>query len=209
MNHIIISGQLLEFSNLDEKTVIGKMSIPVIAKDRDLFFDVNFTALGKAAAFLTATSLGIESAFAGRVANNTDMPSTLVFYKTYESPLYGLNSFVLVGRAGRDPEVRYLESGSMVANFSMAVNHRKAETPDWINVEVWGTQAQVAADYVRKGSLLGVTGTFKLDCWTDRTTGEERSKPVIRVDTLELLGGRRDSDATKSNANEEEFDGPL
>jgi single-strand DNA-binding protein len=209
MNHIIISGQLLKFSNLDEKTVIGKMSIPVIAKDRELFFDVNFTALGKAAAFLTATPTVKESTFAGRVANNTDMPSTLVFYKTYESPLYGLNSFVLVGRAGRDPEVRYLESGSMVANFSMAVNRMKAETPDWINVEVWGTQAQVAADYVRKGSLVGVTGTFKLDCWTDRATGEDRSKPVIRVDTLELLGGRRDSDATKSNANEEEFDGPL
>ena len=209
MNHIIISGRLLEFSNSDEETVIGKMLIPVIAKDRESFFDVNFTALGKAAAFFTATSLGIESAFVGRVANNTDMSSTLVFYKTYESPIYGLNSFVLVGRAGRDPEVRYLESGSMVANFSMAVNHRKAETPDWINVEVWGKQAQVATDYVRKGSLLGVNGTLKLDRWTDRTTGEERSKPVIRVDRLELLGSRRDSDANKSNANEEEFDGPF
>ena len=55
-------------------------------------------------------------------------------------------------------------------------------------------QAQVAADYVRKGSLLGIIGSFKLDRWTDRSTGEERSKPVIRVDRLELLGGKRDGD---------------
>jgi single-strand DNA-binding protein len=56
-------------------------------------------------------------------------------------------------------------------------------------------QAQVAADYVRKGSLLGIIGSFKLDRWTDRTSGEERSKPVIRVDRLELLGSKRDAEA--------------
>jgi single-strand DNA-binding protein len=47
---------------------------------------------------------------------------------------------------------------------------------------------------VRKGSLLGIIGSFKLDRWTDRATGEERSKPVIRVDRLELLGSKRDAE---------------
>jgi len=47
---------------------------------------------------------------------------------------------------------------------------------------------------VRKGSLLGITGSFKLDRWTDRTTGEERSKPVINVDRLDLLGSKRDAE---------------
>jgi single-strand DNA-binding protein len=109
----------------------------------------------------------------------------------------GVNSITLVGRAGRDPEVRYFESGSMVANLSMAVNRRsRDDEPDWFNLEIWGKQAQVAADYVRKGSLLGIIGSFKLDRWTDRSSGEERSKPVIRVDRLELLGGRRDNESS-------------
>jgi single-strand DNA-binding protein len=107
----------------------------------------------------------------------------------------GVNSVTLVGRAGRDPEVRYFESGSVVANLTLAVNRRsRDDEPDWFNLEIWGKQAQVAADYVKKGSLLGIIGSFKLDRWTDRTTGEERTKPVVRVDRLELLGSKRDAD---------------
>ena len=97
----------------------------------------------------------------------------------------GVNSVTLVGRAGRDPEVRYFESGSMVANLTMAVNRRsRDDEPDWFKLEIWGKQAQVAADYVKKGALLGIIGSFKLDRWTDRASGEERSKPVVRVDRL-------------------------
>ena len=56
----------------------------------------------------------------------------------------GVNSVTLVGRAGRDPEVRYFESGSMVANLTMAVNRRsRDDEPDWFNLEIWGKQAQV------------------------------------------------------------------
>ncbi|QPN60939.1 single-stranded DNA-binding protein [Synechococcus sp. CBW1002] len=107
-----------------------------------------------------------------------------------------VNSITLVGRAGRDPEVRYFESGTVVANLTLAVNRRsRDDEPDWFNLEIWGKQAQVAADYVRKGSLLGIIGSFKLDRWTDKATGEERSKPVVRVDRLELLGSKRDAEA--------------
>ena len=108
-----------------------------------------------------------------------------------------VNSVTLVGRAGRDPEVRYFESGSVVANLTMAVNRRgRDEEPDWFNLEIWGKQAQVAADYVKKGSLLGIVGSFKLDTWIDKNTGEGRSKPVVRVDRLELLGSKRDAENT-------------
>ena len=106
-----------------------------------------------------------------------------------------LNSVTLVGRAGRDPEVRYFESGSVVANLTIAVNRRnRNDEPDWFNLEIWGKQAQVAADYVKKGSLIGITGSFKLDSWKDRNTGEDRNKPVVRVDRLELLGSKKDSE---------------
>ena len=114
----------------------------------------------------------------------------------------GINSVTLVGRAGRDPEVRYFESGTVAANLTMAVNRRnRDDEPDWFNLEIWGKQAQVAADYVKKGSLIGITGSFKLDTWKDRNTGENRNKPVVRVDRLELLGSKRDSDSNNFQTN--------
>ena len=113
-----------------------------------------------------------------------------------------INSVTLVGRAGRDPEVRYFESGTVVANLTMAVNRRnRDDEPDWFNLEIWGKQAQVAADYVKKGSLIGITGSFKLDSWKDRNTGESRNKPVVRVDRLELLGSKRDSESNNLQIN--------
>ena len=126
----------------------------------------------------------------------------------------GINSVTLVGRAGRDPDVRYFESGSVVANLTLAVNRRsRNDQPDWFNLEIWGKQAQVAADYVKKGSLIGITGSFKLDSWQDRNTGENKSRPVVRVDRLELLGTKKDSDSqgfsgqsqSVSSPNEEEI----
>ncbi len=115
-----------------------------------------------------------------------------------------VNSITLVGRAGRDPEVRYFESGTMVANLTLAVNRRsRDEEPDWFNLEIWGRTAQIAADYVKKGSLLGIVGSLKMDHWKDRNSGEDRSKPVIRVDRLELLGSRRDNSAPMDAAGSE------
>ncbi|MCP9889101.1 single-stranded DNA-binding protein [Cyanobium sp. ATX 6A2] len=105
-----------------------------------------------------------------------------------------INTITLVGRAGRDPETRFFESGSVVTNLSLAVNRpSREEEPDWFNLEIWGKQAQVAADYVRKGSLIGVIGRMTSEQWTDRNTGERRSKPVVKVDRLALLGSRADS----------------
>ena len=114
-----------------------------------------------------------------------------------------INTINLVGRAGREPDVRYFESGSIVANFTLAVNRRsRDEEPDWFNLEIWGKQAQIAADYVKKGSLIGITGSFKIDSWKDKNTGEDRYKPVVRVDRLNLLGSRKDSENNQySNSN--------
>ena len=107
-----------------------------------------------------------------------------------------MNTITLVGRAGRDPEARYFENGTMVANFSLAVNGRgrDAET-EWFNLQVWGKQAQVAADYVRKGGLVGVTGYVKTDKWTDKNTGEQKQKMVVNVERLTLLGSKKDNES--------------
>ncbi len=105
-----------------------------------------------------------------------------------------MNNITLVGRAGRDPEVRYFESGTVVANLSLAVNaYKRDEAPDWFNLTIWGKQAQVAADYVKKGSQIAVSGRMTSEKWTDRSTGEERSKPVVVVERITLLGSKNDS----------------
>lgn len=108
-----------------------------------------------------------------------------------------INSVTLVGRAGRDPEVKYFESGSVVCKFSLAVDRRSrnSDQPDWFNLEMWGRTAEVAANYVRKGSLIGISGSLKFDQWNDRATGALRTSPVIKVDRLELLGSKRDNEA--------------
>ena len=105
-----------------------------------------------------------------------------------------MNSINLVGRAGRDPEVKFFESGSTVAEVSLAVRGQKKDEIDWFNLKIWGKTAQIAADYVRKGSLIGISGRLTIEKWTDRTSGEERSKPVVVVDRLELLGSRSDNE---------------
>jgi single-strand DNA-binding protein len=110
-----------------------------------------------------------------------------------------MNTITLIGRAGRDPEARYLDGGNVVANLTLAVNRRKGEEPDWFNLEIWGKTAQVAVDYVRKGSLIGIIGSVRIDKWADKTTGEPKSKIVVRVDRLELLGSKRDGEGQQAS----------
>lgn len=98
-----------------------------------------------------------------------------------------------IGRAGRDPEVNRFEGRdgeeSIVAKINLAVDKRKrdATEPDWYPLEFWGRTAEIVEKYVRKGSQICVIGTIRIDTWKDRTTGDDRSKPVVRVSRLELL----------------------
>lgn len=106
-----------------------------------------------------------------------------------------LNAVYLVGRVGKDPEVKYFESGSVLCNLTLAVNRlSKNKETDWFDLEIWGKTAEIAANYVRKGSQIGIQGSLRMDSWNDRTTGTSRSKPLIRVDKLDLLGSKRDSE---------------
>jgi len=110
-----------------------------------------------------------------------------------------VNVITLAGRAGRDPEVKYFESGTVVANLTLAVNSTKKDADaDWFSLQIWGKTAQIAADYVRKGSQIAVTGRMTSEQWTDRNTGEKRSKPVVIVDRLTLLGSKQDRDGGES-----------
>ncbi|MCC3415720.1 MAG: single-stranded DNA-binding protein [Microcoleus sp. PH2017_29_MFU_D_A] len=116
-----------------------------------------------------------------------------------------LNVVTLVGRVGGDPDVKYFESGTVKCKLTLAVRRRSTKTdePDWFTLEIWGKTAQIAADYVRKGAQIGVTGSLKFDRWQDRSTGANRSMPVIRVDQLDLLGSKRDNESGMSSNNSE------
>jgi single-strand DNA-binding protein len=109
-----------------------------------------------------------------------------------------INVVVLVGNAGRDPELRFFESGSCICEFSLAINRLprdgQEQAPLWVNCKAWGKTAQVAGDYVRKGSKVAVVGRLEIEQWTDRSSGEVRSKTLVVVDRLELCGSRGGSD---------------
>ncbi|MEG3858805.1 single-stranded DNA-binding protein [Microcoleus sp. herbarium12] len=115
-----------------------------------------------------------------------------------------LNVVTLVGRVGGDPDVKYFESGTVKCKLTLAVRRRstKSDEPDWFTLEIWGKTAQIAADYVRKGAQIGVTGSLKFDRWQDRSTGSNRSMPVIKVDQLDLLGSKRDNESGMSQNSE-------
>jgi single-strand DNA-binding protein len=111
-----------------------------------------------------------------------------------------LNVVTLVGRVGGDPETRRFESGNMKTTATLAVNRNsKNDQPDWFNLEFWGKQAEVVEQWVRKGSQIGVKGSLKLETWTDKSTGALRSKPVVLVERLELLGSKRDNEAAAAS----------
>ena len=118
-----------------------------------------------------------------------------------------LNIVHLVGRAGADPDVIYFESGSVKCTLPLAVNRptSRDDKPDWFNLEIWGKTAAVAGNYVRKGSLIGIQGALKIETWSDRNTGANRSKPVIKVDRLDLLGSKRDNDPSTVSGYDNEF----
>jgi single-strand DNA-binding protein len=102
------------------------------------------------------------------------------------------SSHRFVGRLGRDPEVKYLDSGKAVANARIAINipgskQGDGKEPDWFRVEVWEEEAQAFADQCRKGDLVEVIGRVRTNRWTDRSTGEQKLDLIVRADAWSLV----------------------
>ena len=109
-----------------------------------------------------------------------------------------MNTVVLVGRVGRDAEIRYFESGKVKANFSIAVNRwdakTKSEIADWFSIDVWDKLAEFAGEYVKKGIQVVVEGRIAQNKWTDKATGNDRESFMVVANTIRLLGSKRDSE---------------
>ena len=111
-----------------------------------------------------------------------------------------VNKVILVGNAGRDPEVRYLPSGQAVANVSIATSLRRKdkqtgdiiEDTQWHRITFYDRLAEIAGEYLKKGKPVYVEGRLKYGVYTDKTTGVEKATCDIIATELQLLGGRDD-----------------
>jgi single-strand DNA-binding protein len=111
----------------------------------------------------------------------------------------GLNRVMLIGNVGRDAEVRYTQGGQTVANFSLAttdvsIDRQTGERKDyteWHNIVVWGRQAEIAGQYVKKGRQLYVEGRLKTRDWVD-PQGIKHFRTEVYAQRFQLLGRRDD-----------------
>jgi single-strand DNA-binding protein len=133
------------------------------------------------------------------------------------------NRVILLGNLTRDPELRYIPSGAAVTEIGLAVNdRRKNAAGEWIeettfvDVTLWSRTAEVASEYLSKGSSVLIEGRLKLDSWQDKD-GQKRSKLKVIGERMQMLGARgekggggggRPAGAGGSRSRQDADDGP-
>ena len=112
-----------------------------------------------------------------------------------------VNKVILVGRLGKDPELRSIPSGTSVAKFSLATDERftdkngdKQERTEWHNVVVWGKLAEICGQYLRKGKLVYIEGSIRTDSWDDKETGVKKYRTEIVANTMQMLDKKGDDE---------------
>ena len=105
------------------------------------------------------------------------------------------NKVLLMGNLTRDPEVRYTPKGTAIAAIGLAVNRRwttesgeQKEEVTFVDVEVWGRQAETVGQYLSKGKPIFVEGRLKLDSWEDKESGQKKSKMKVVCERFQFLG---------------------
>lgn len=113
-----------------------------------------------------------------------------------------MNKVTLIGHIGKDPEVRYTTSGTAVASVTLATSEKikKGDAwedhTEWHNLVLWGRKAEIAGEYLAKGSHIAIAGKLRTRKWQDKD-GNNRYTTEIVVDELEMLGKKRDSNGEK------------
>jgi single-strand DNA-binding protein len=105
-----------------------------------------------------------------------------------------LNKVMLIGNLTRDPELRYTPSGKAVTDISLAINRvwnneqgQKQEDTIFVDVTLWGRQAELAQQYLSKGRCAYIEGRLQMDTWDDKETGKKRSKLKVVGDQLQFM----------------------
>ncbi|MFB2021713.1 single-stranded DNA-binding protein [Pseudoflavonifractor sp. P01025] len=123
-----------------------------------------------------------------------------------------LNKIILMGRLGRDPEVRYTQSGTPVASFSLAVDRDFVDQAtgrrptDWIEVAAWNAKAKFVQQYFRKGQLAVVEGRLQIRDWTDKEGAKRRTAEVV-ADQI-YFAGAKTAPPSEGNADERSLPAP-
>ncbi len=117
-----------------------------------------------------------------------------------------LNKAIIIGRLGKDPEMKYTPSGTAVATFSVASNHSMRDAQggyedktEWHRIVVFGRQAEFAGEYLVKGKLVYVEGRIQTRAWEDKE-GTKRYTTEIVANDIQLLGSRGDGETAQENA---------
>jgi len=99
-----------------------------------------------------------------------------------------INTVTVSGRLGSDPDIKFFESGTQLATFSIAVNKwdkkQNQEIPNWLDIKVWGKQAEYIGNYGKKGSQVFISGRLDVESW--EKDGQKRSKVVILAENITL-----------------------
>lgn len=109
----------------------------------------------------------------------------------------GVNKVILIGNLGKDPEIRYTQNGTAVANFSLATTDswtkdgEKTERTEWHNIVVWARLAEICNEYLQKGKQIYIEGRIQTRKWEDRD-GNTRYTTEIVAQNMQMLGGRGD-----------------
>jgi len=105
-----------------------------------------------------------------------------------------LNKVMLIGNLTRDPELRYTPKGTAVADIALAINRvwnneqgQKQEETTFVDITLWGRQAELAQQYLTKGRGAYVEGRLQMDTWDDKQTGQKRSKLKVVAESLQFL----------------------
>jgi len=108
-----------------------------------------------------------------------------------------LNKVLLIGNVGRDPEMRYLQSGEPVTTFSVATNRRwtagdgqPREETEWHNVVAWRKLAEQCNEYLNKGRKVYIEGRLQTRSWDDQATGQKRFRTEVIADRMVMLDSR-------------------
>ena len=109
-----------------------------------------------------------------------------------------MQKVLLIGYLGRDPEVRYSQQGTAVAQFSVATTERwkdksgeLQEHTEWFAVKTFGRRAEIAGEYLHKGSRVFLEGRKRTESWDDKQTGGKHFRDLVYVDKLEFLDSKR------------------
>lgn len=120
-----------------------------------------------------------------------------------------VNKVILIGNLTRDPEVRYTPKGTAVSDIALACNRvrtgddgNRIEEVTYVDVTLWGRQAELSGQYLSKGRPVYIEGRLQLDTWDDKNTGQKRSRLRVVGEVMQFLGGGQGGGGNQGGGNQ-------